>query len=74
MSESREVTQIVGDFTRLAEDSSANKIVLLSEIAVETRADDAHELQVERVIEQTWPYCDRTGSCRISSMSASSET
>ncbi|PHQ63941.1 NAD(P)H-binding protein [Sphingobium sp.] len=48
--ECAEVTEIVGDFTRLAETSGATKIVLLSEIAAETRADDAHELQVERVI------------------------
>jgi len=51
--ESDEVTQIVRDFTRLAEDSGATKIVLLSEIAAETRADDAHELQVERVIDES---------------------
>jgi uncharacterized protein YbjT (DUF2867 family) len=44
---------LVKDFTRLAETSGATKIVLLSEIAAETRADDAHERQVERVIEQS---------------------
>lgn len=51
--ESDEVIQIVRDFVRLAEDSGATKIVLLSEIAAETRNDDAHELQVERIIEQS---------------------
>lgn len=51
--ESDEVTHIVKDFTRLAETSGATKIVLLSEIAAETRADDAHERQVERVVEQS---------------------
>lgn len=51
--ESDEVTHIVGDFVGLAEKFGATKIVLLSEIAAETRADDAHERQVERVIEQS---------------------
>ncbi|WP_137787709.1 NAD(P)H-binding protein [Sphingomonas sp. 3P27F8] len=51
--ESEDVTGIIRDFVGLAEESGAARIVLLSEIAAETRADDAHELQVERVVEQS---------------------
>lgn len=51
--ESDEVTEIIRDFVRLVEDSGATRIVLLSEIAAETRAGDAHELQVEQIIEQS---------------------
>ncbi len=51
--ESDEVARIVQDFIGLAEKAGAAKVVLLSEIAAETRADDAHELQVERIIEQS---------------------
>jgi uncharacterized protein YbjT (DUF2867 family) len=51
--ESDEVTEIIRDFVHLVEDSGATRIVLLSEIAAETRAGDAHELQVEQIIEQS---------------------
>ena len=51
--ESDDVIEVISDFTRLAKNSGATKVVLLSEIAAETRCDDAHELKVERVIEQS---------------------
>ncbi|QOT74497.1 NAD(P)H-binding protein (plasmid) [Sphingobium fuliginis] len=51
--ESPEVTQIIFDFIELAKSFGVIKIVLLSEIAAETRTADADELKVERVVEQS---------------------
>lgn len=51
--ESEEVIAVVRDFLQLAEDSGVAKVVLLSEIAAETRAEAADERRVERDIEQS---------------------
>lgn len=48
-----EAVQIVEDFLGMAKDCCAARIVLLSEIAAETRPDDARERQIERLVEQS---------------------